>query len=409
MTGQRAHSPWGGSSIGRIRACSGSYALSLTCPPRGTTAAAEEGTRYHALAEHCLREAQDPMDFVGMTLDAKVDAKPFDQDGCEAVKVYYDAVMERADTPGAKVWIEHRFELNVASVLPGEVFGSCDALVYEPALRRLTVYDFKNGFLDVPVEDNAQAKFYAAGAALSLDLPIKTVDLCIVQPRAQNVDDVGPVKYWGWGAADLLDYVQEVDAAIVAALAPGAPLAAGKHCRWCPAIAVCPAKQQPIAEALGVADLSAITAAALPQPGPALTSERLGELLRAIDLLKGWATNVESYAEGLLRSGLAVPGRKLVEKQARRRWAASDDAVAGYLAGAYGVPDNLVRPPKLATITEVEKLLAQYISDKRALSAAKTDITVKFMVKESSGLTMAPDNDPRPAHNAGAAFGGVSA
>jgi hypothetical protein len=54
-----AHLTFGGSAAHRWLACPGSVVLCATLPPQRESEAMAEGTRAHALLEHCLRERED--------------------------------------------------------------------------------------------------------------------------------------------------------------------------------------------------------------------------------------------------------------------------------------------------------------------------------------------------------------
>lgn len=405
-----AHSKWGGSVCKRYRTCPGSVAACAAVPKLPASSFAMAGTAAHEAAEFFLtngiRQVTPGVEYQGGILLQREDA--------QAVQVYLDAVWAEVDQDEqAVLMVEQKFVLEVASAPQGAVFGRNDALVYLPSSKKLIVFDYKHGYQPVDPEDNDQGKFYGAGAALSemaKDWPIREVEIVIVQPNSRDVDTAGAVKRWSWSPADLLEFFAELERDIAATLQPDAPRVPGEHCRWCDAAPVCEVRAQLALEAAQMAftDVAMITPSDLPD-AKTIDVERLVKVLNVCGVFTAWGKKIEERILGMLEAGQPVPGFKLVEKTARRKWQSSGDEVAGYLATVYGVDVNDVIPPTLVTITEAEKLLANAIQDKTALRAAKEDLSLRFTVKESSGVTLAPEYDKREAvvRNPAAAFAGA--
>ena len=150
--------------------------------------------------------------------------------------------------------------------------------------------------------------------------------------------------------------------------------------------------------------MTAITADALPDP-KTYDMDRLGQILQAGQILNGWLNQVQEYVEALVLAGQPVAGWKAVEKIGRAKWVSADEEVADYADMVFGIDVEQIRPRKLTTITEAEKLL-------KAAGATKAqidDFKLRFTLKESSGLTIAPTSDRRPAVNAIAdAYSGIN-
>lgn len=414
----KAHSDFGGSVIGRVIACPGSVPLCNSVPERLSSSYADEGTFAHALGEKHLRAGNfDAQQSIGDEIesDKLASKKLVTTEMAAAVQVYLDAVQaEMTKTEDAILLIEERFTLPISSAEEGEVFGANDALVYHPSTGRMVVFDYKHGQgVSVSAEDNKQLKFYAAGAALSHpDWPIAELELVIVQPRARDADDqdIPGVKPWPMDTFELLEFVAEVEQAVAAAKAPGAPVAAGSHCRWCAAASVCPAKKEEVIASIGLDfhDIEDISAKALPLPKE-MSTDKIAALLRGLDTLTAWANQVRDYTYGLLEQGVAVPGFKLVDKVGRRKWIDNESEIAAYLEMVYGVEGEDVMPRKLVTITEAERLVKARVTEKGERKAALDDLSLRFTLKESGGRTMVADADRRDAVPAGAAadFAGV--
>ena len=392
------HYRFGGSGADRYMNCAGSTALIETLPPKAGSRYADEGSAAHHLAALCLTKDQHPTEFIGEAFPEWPD-HPVTQEMCDAVVVYLNAVThELAKTKEAELYVETQFELDVPGA-EGEVGGTVDAMVYHPKLGRLVSFDYKHGAgVSVSAEDSAQLKFYAAGAVFSKDdWRIKELELVIVQPRDRSLaglpDDADPelkqgIKRWPMNPLELLEFSGEIADAVAEAkivafhdlIDKDATLyAIGSWCRWCDAAAVCPLREQEVLRAaqLDFAHMTEITADALPDP-KTYDMDRLGEVLKAGQILSAWLNQVQEYVEALVLSGQPVAGWKAVEKIGRAKWVSADEEVADYADMMFGIPVDEIRPRKLTTITEAEKLL-------KAAGAAKAqidDFKLRFTVKE---------------------------
>src|SRR5690606_23962457 len=138
-------------SMHRWSRCPGSVRLSEGLENRSSRYA-EEGTAAHTLAEQCLRNGYTAARFVGKWIyphDESLGRWLFDgpADGryeitdemAEAVDVYLETVRDDYK-PGMDLLIEHRFNLD--NVYKG-LFGTSDAVLYDPETKLLRVYDYK--------------------------------------------------------------------------------------------------------------------------------------------------------------------------------------------------------------------------------------------------------------------------
>jgi hypothetical protein len=409
----KAHSTFGGSIADRWMNCAGSTALVASVPPRASTSYASEGTAAHALAEYALKGNLDTVaDFVGIEFDyddhGETKSITVTKDMADAVNVYLDAVYaELALAKDAELYVEQKFVLPIATAEPGEVFGANDAIVYIPSLRKLTIFDYKHGAgVSVSAEDNAQLKFYAAGALLTNDWPVAEIELVIVQPRTRDADDNdGGVKRWALPVAEVIEFAGEAEAAIALAkreaaiTAKGGPhlnLTPGKWCRWCDAAGVCPAKERQAlaASTLDFNDITLVTPRSLPDV-KSFDTARLGQVLVAIEIIEEWGKQVRAQVDDLLTQGVPVPGWKLVDKIGRRKWIDDETKIAGHLSAMFGIDEDDSRPRKLVTITEAERLIKASVTDKDARKKALDETSLAFTLKESSGLTLARESDKR--------------
>lgn len=396
------HSVYGGSIASRWLNCAGSVALCATVPKLPASRWAEEGTVAHGLGAYCLTNGLHNV-FAGMD-----DPRGYPDDMAAAVQVYLDAVYaELARTPDAQLYVEQKFAYR--NVGDGkEVFGRNDALVYHPSIGRLVVFEYKHGAgVYVPVEDNDQLKFYAAGAVLANpEWRLAEVILVVVQPRFWSAGETQAVHEWPLDIVELFDFASVVDRGVKAAKAPDAPLTTGAWCRWCDAAAICPAREHEVLEAgkLPFAGMDKITMDDLPDVH-SLDVERIAEVMRGLALIETWASQVRDFAEAHMVAGtLEIPGWKVVDKLGRRAWVSADREVAGYLQLLYGVTEDEIRPRRLVTLGDAEKIL-------KGVGLTKDEreqVFAKFTVKQSSGQTIAPTSDKRDAVDPARDFAGVN-
>jgi len=163
----------------------------------------------------------------------------------------------------------------------------------------------------------------------------------------------------------------ELIMAVRTAQQPDAPLASGDHCRWCAAKSICPLVNGAVERARR-------------ENIKAVNVDRLVEALGQIELLEGWIKDAREMAVTLLEAGVEVPGWKLVPKRATRQWV-DEYAAAGALLnlGAFALHELT----ELKSPAQVEKLLKKH----------KLAMPENLITAVSSGDTLAPADDPRPA------------
>lgn len=376
----QAHAKLGASSMHRWAACPGSIREQEGCPDN-TSYYAAEGTVAHELAESCLRIAEKS----GKPYPArhKIGEKWFkegheitvDEEMADAVQLYLDAI-ESATEEGDQTFIEHKFDL---SLIYDGLFGTNDFCLYRPSEKLLWIWDYKHGAgVSVEAEGNQQMQYYGLGAAISRqNMPISKIRLTICQPRAHHKD--GPIRSWEMKPMDLLKFREDLVRAAKATEDPNAPIHPGSHCKFCRAQPKCPALIQKAQDAAKEA-----FAGGLPQD---LSPDRVAEILSDADTVEAWIRAVREYAHRRLEMGSEVPGWKLVQKRAQRKW---DDANIGMLSSFLHdrkglTDDDIYAPKKLKTPAQLEKLLPK--DDRKQLEP--------FIVTSSSGTTLVRDGDPR--------------
>ncbi len=391
---EKAHSNIGASSMYRWSKCPGSVALSQGLHAPSSRYAAE-GTCAHALADACLSHSLDADVYAGHKRTAEGFDFEVDEEMVGGVQLYLDTVREACDKEAGDVlYSERRFDLS--SVYPG-LFGTNDALVWKPTARTLKVYDFKYGAgIPVEVKKNKQLMYYALGAAMTLKLPVNTVEICIVQPRCPHPD--GPVRVDVMNALDLLDFQADLALAAAATAKSDAPRHAGDHCGFCPAAGICPEYAKKAQEAAAMAFEAVVPAT--PDNPKGIDYAKLGEALRLVPIVKAWAHAVDELAYAEAVAGRKIPGNKLVEKRPTRQW--RDVAKAEQALKELGLGETQMYPePELCSPAQIEKVLG-----KKVFGEVETDL----VEKKSSGYALVPDSDKRPAitrQSAADAFTGV--
>ena len=292
-----------------------------------------------------------------------------------------------------KLLVEQRFHLHE---LHSDLFGTSDAIVWQPAIERLSVIDLKYGAgVPVEVEDNPQLQYYALGALLAnKQWKPREVEVVIVQPRCPHPD--GPVRTQVLQVVDLLDFAadlveavkrteeaseaySECDTGWMEAQWEQKYLELGDHCRFCPAAAICP-KQRSKAQELAKIAFT---------PGVSYDAQQLADTLEWLPILEAWIKNTREFAYAEAEKGHDIPRHKLVDKQARAKFR---DGVLPKLAAKLGVdPSELVEEAPLKGIAEV-KALAPGKNDKERLA-----FLAEFIVRESSGHTLVHESDKRDA------------
>jgi hypothetical protein len=359
-------------------ACPGSIRLSKNLPDKSSVYA-QEGTAAHELAERCLRENADADAYLGDDIDVAGTSYEVTEEMAEAVQLYLDTVraeLMRNDGPNGELLIEHRFDLS--DLYPG-MFGTNDAAVYHEQHGRLVIFDYKHGRGHaVEAFENPQLLYYGYGAASTIysGKPLREIELVIVQPRAPHKD--GPVRRWVLPAMDLLDWSADLLVAAEATENPTAPLVSGDHCQFCKAAAICPQLRE---------DSIAAAKTEFTDKATELSPEQLRGILDKADMIEDWLHAVRAHALTVLEGGGSVPGYKLVEKRAFRKWR-GEFPEADLLR--LGFHRQALYTEKPLSPAQLEKKLAKPLRDRLA----------ELTVKESSGYTLAAESDGRPAKTA---------
>lgn len=355
----KKHARLGASSSERWIVCPGSIAASEGMPNESSVYS-REGTAAHGLAEMALTEGLPAADWIGETIYvAEEDATyPIEvtEEMAEAVQVFVDLVFSRVFTRTSHLhpverFLEVQFDLEPLNP-PEPMYGTADAVTWDPTTRTLYVDDYKHGQgVVVEAVDNSQIAMYGLGAVLKLRKRPDRIVLTICQPRASHPD--GRTRSWEITWDELLAFKDELMAAARRTQDPDAPLVAGDHCRFCPASPTCLAQR---AQAMEVAqtDFDAVDVAEELAPPERLTHDELRFVLDKAPLVESWFNAVRAYAQGELEAGREVPGYKLVAGRSNRRWV-DEEKAARWLIRRIGKKGAYTQ--KLLSVAQAEKTL----------------------------------------------------
>lgn len=351
----------GGSTAKRVINCPGSVALCATVPPKPSSKYADEGTLLHNIISEVLDTGKDALEFLGTTYNDITFTKELLED-----KLY--PALDLLDQVDPNKEMEYAVETRVGfgDFLP-DVFGSTDLL--GRIGNRAIVLDWKFGDgVAVDADENAQLMFYAA-AAMRTDTVkwvfdgADEIECIIVQPPS--------IKRWITTKDRIAAFEKELKQAVKMAQKDDAPLNVGDHCRWCAAKPVCPMMTGAVERALH-AQIDVLNVA------------QIGEYLAKADILEQWIADTRALAHQILEAGKPVPGWKLVAKRATRQWVDEDLAAK---ALTESINQDELYTKKLISPAQAEKVLKK----------AKQELPKDLVVAISTGSTLAPESDPRPA------------
>ena len=337
----------GGSTAKRVINCPGSVALVAEMPPQPSSSYAEEGTLLH----------DEISNFLG-DLDYRFTCSQ------DLIEDKLKPALDLLDEIDPNKTMEYQVETRVGfgDLLPG-VFGSTDLM--GRIGNKAIILDWKFGSgVPVPAKENEQLMFYAAAAMRTPEAKwvfdgATEVELVIIQPPT--------IKRWTTTIARIKEFEQTLVRAVKLAQQPDAPLKNGDHCRWCAAKPVCPVMTGAVDRAVAI-------------KMDKIDVDKIGAYLHNADLLEDWIKDLRSLAEEMMKKGKPVKGWKMVPKRATRSWVKEEDAKVALLQH---LKESEVMVTKLISPAAAEKLIKKL----------PDGLTVAI----SSGNTIAPESDPRPA------------
>lgn len=388
MTNELAHSnEVGGSSVPKRLNCHLSRSLEAEAPKRPSSDFADRGSMLHAVMELLLTNNVENIKQAQPLINEAV-GQDF---GFKGHPLTDDLVADKIQ-PALIAWwqvckdydiVDFMIEVRVSldHIIPG-AFGTADIIAVDSD-GRLHILDWKFGDgVPVPVEGNVSTGFYAAGALndqedddLADMLDGNLVEDCpvimhIVQPRTGFDDD--PLQSWETTETWVENLLIQLTAAMLASYEPDPQPKAGDWCKWCDAAPICPAQQT-----------SAL--AAVKKDPHGMTGVELAKWLDVANQLEKWKNQLFEFALNEMEGGATVPGYKLVNKRATRKWNEPDEVEA--ICKKKRLKIDQIYNKQLKSPAQLEK------SAKNVYSKVLKDMVVSV----SSGVTLVPDSDKRPA------------
>lgn len=322
---ERAHARIGPSSLARALRCPGSVNFIEAMGDEDDAGiAADEGTILHSFCEDCLNKNLDPFDLVGEERTYNGYKYELTEEDAEGILQGLDVI---DDIPG-KLLVEKRVDLS--RWMPDQ-FGTCDVGVV--GKKRITVFDWKWGYLPVSPVENEQLMAYGLGLWDTYARDMSDAEqfrLIIMQPRAP-----GGGGEWEVDLDTLLEFGKRLKRLSKSAADPDAERIAGeKQCHYCPGAKTrtCPEYDKFNLDMI-VRDFEEIDDAMendLPlrlQPFTLLTPERRSFILKHRGMITKYLDRIHAETLDDAIKGRPTPGLKAVEGRApSRKWRDKDEA-----------------------------------------------------------------------------------
>jgi hypothetical protein len=393
----KAHSGLvGGSSAGRLLACTASYRTLMMLPDtiETTSEYAEFGTHKHHVMDFLMRHRQENPRADLYTLAS-----------AQVGRHFYDRVLTKEVlVDSIEPALDHMYELEkiygggfkVVGVekkvrfpnIPG-AFGTADLFLESKKYLVLNDWKFGSG---VPVKAtyvvddgeivNPQLLFYLTAAhntSPKLFANKKKLVVAITQPLTED-----PLTHTVVDRIEMKHFTEDLENAVIEALSRNPRYNKGEHCRFAACKAICPLWTGPLIDlsALGVvrqnnedAGSQKITA----------YGEYLAKAKYLLDLLLVMKPTIDEQMHSFMDEGGKIPGWKLKLKSKNRQWV--DENVVVPALKELGFADTEIWQSKLQTFTSVDA------TAKRRGVVIPEHLRVAPITTETS---IAADDDPAP-------------
>lgn len=374
------HLEYGGSTAERTYYCPGWHVFRRLLPTPPSTPEANIGTALHMCMDDIVCDRRTIPELLGMTV--------------EGVEITPELMIDKL-VPAMEAFRElcdmfdiDEYESEVPVRWGDDVGGTGDIIALSRDKKTAIFVDWKFGDgVMVSPEDNAQEMHYANSAINTVgwieDLEkVERIVLVIIQPTSR--DDQDTLKFWETTPEYVRqfgdDYMDSVKIArgLVAVWEtdkslPGEEfLQVGDHCRFCPAVAICPLKTGLFEKAKRLM--------------PSI-AEDLGTALTLCGEMELYIKATRALAHEQMDRGDAIPGWKLVAKRAVRVWRDPD------------ILESLVKGMRSLKKDETHTSVLLTPARMQALCKSK-DIDFKkfadYIHSVSSGTTIAVESDSRP-------------
>ena len=346
------------SSASRWIACPASARLSLNVPYEPAGEAAQIGTAIHSLSETCWQLDQDPMDYVGKTVEGIVITRENAEFALAHIRMV--AALE-AELGTIKV---EQYGVAYETTL-AKVGGTADVVAYNMDRSVLVIADLKTGRQWVDA-DSDQMKIYALGVMSKLVKVFDTVRLTIVQPQT------GENRTHEMTGDDLMRWKADVLIPSVVSAADGRedPKPSKTACQYCPAKMICPAQTKALAEIPVTVEVAT------------LTPDQVSDLLDKAELVEDFIAALRKQATKSLEAGGVLRGWQMAPKRATRQW--SKEADAAQVLRDAGIPENKIYETSIISPAAADKLLGK--DRKQVLDSVTTKVSSGFTLSKSRGL-----------------------
>lgn len=364
------HFEYGGSTAHRTLNCPAWRRVAANVPRgHGANEHADRGTLLHDCMEALGNDEVDVYaDLIGKTYNDQVLTEEMLE---EIVKPTWAAYEIFASDNDFEIEL---FEQEVKD--DDDIGGTIDILA--ASSDTIFVLDWKFGHNLVSPFENAQALFYAMCAQTDartkglFTAKRKKIVIGIIQPAYEETGE-SIIQTWETDISRLNDFAEDFYKAIDERASTEDPCA-GDHCKYCPAIAICPVKTGQARKALMIDPKSAEAA-------------ELTQAMSMVAEVEEWARAVRAQAHEQAEQGLKISGFKLVQKRATRKWS-DPDAVADIVRKARSIKLDEAFDMKLKSPAQMEKLCK-----KKDVDFEKYDAYIESV---STGTTLVPDSDKRP-------------
>lgn len=370
----RDHAEYAPSAAYRWLRCHGSVPASQGITQRSSIYA-EEGTACHEAASRILEGES----FDHVCRDLSQDQRDIVEEYTEFC-FYVAEAMQRYGKP--QVMVERRMR---APGISGKFFGTGDFLVLSGGVLR--VVDLKAGAVPVYVRDhsgriNPQLASYVLLALAELGAPVSpwhfdpgaigidTIKLSIVQPRVFDEPQTTRVEF-----DELEEFLGDLVRAIDAIEGGDTTRMAGEWCKFCPAKGTCPELRQ-----------EAVRRARIDFDDGNIPFEEWAAVLAEAEMIAAHVNGIREHIRRAVEQGREVPGFKLVQKRALKKWINWGAAEARLIANGFPM-DQLYRRTPISPAGAIKLGKAR----KNTFDVSELFETVP------SGVTVVSEGDPRPA------------
>ena len=332
------HSAYGASSMYRWSVCPGSIEH-LENNPMPSSSYADEGTQAHDCAEWQLTVELNGAD------DADMPDAPLEM--WDNIQIYVDHCVSLVKAMGlnGEHAIEQRFTLKG---IHDEAFGTNDFSCWLD-FDQLNIVDLKYGAgIEVFPENNKQLMYYALGCIIENDLDVDIIKLHIVQPRIESEEKIKThiISY-----AELMEFREELMAAIARVLVDSDKRVPGTHCRFCNKVK-CPEfiKHMQAETSLDVTDAIELESTEV------LSVDQLAKIIKAESMVKQFLSDAKTLFQDMAERGTIHPadhGMKLVKSLGNTAFIDPDNIPYRKL----GLKKDDIYTQKLKTATQIKKLV----------------------------------------------------